>query len=497
MPTIRPSAHAITLAAAACSLAALAMFVAPAISLLGYRWDWSPDEGLTLDYGRRVLEAPGTLYAKSAVPFPSAWGPVLPVVVAPAVATTAPLFAARVIAMAWTAATAAGVFVLVRRQGQWPAALAASALALADLDLAFFHLILRPDGLLVTLWTWAAVALLPLRLERGADRLSTSRLVAGSVLLLVAVLVKAAAAVHGAPLALGWLLVDRRSAFRLLATLAAGGGAAVALLQWATDGGFLWVSGLWGHHDFVPGQTAFLLGYVALRAWPLLLLALVGFLLARRAGAAPERDSGLLLALGALLILPALGKFGASWNYLLPFLAALAVLAGRFFARVGASTGVGALLLSGVALGTAATSRFPLPSAEDERTARSFYAMVTSITARAQAPILALRPELAYFLVGQPTEAEGSGFESLVAHDVAGTRSVLEGVRARRYGLVVVMWNFPSTEEWVTALGAGYERIAVCSLGYYFGRFDARIFSRADLAVRVRPPEDSRCGASL
>lgn len=498
MSTTRPSGRATALAAAACSFAALLMFVLPALSLLRYPWDWGPDEGLSLDYGRRVLEAPATLYAKSAVPFPSAWGPVLPLAMAPAVASPAPLLAARLIALAWTAAGAGAIYVLVRRGGSRPLALAAAALSLSRLDLSFFHLILRPDGLLVTLWLWAAVALLPLRLERGADRLSSRRLVAGTVLLVLAGLVKATALLHGAPLVLGWLLVDRNSAVRLIVALVAAGSATVALLQWATAGGFLWVSALWGHHAFMPGQALFLVLYVALRVWPILLLAVAGFVLARRAGGAPHRDPPLLLVLGALLILPALGKFGASWNYLLPLLAALVVSAGRFFAlaRIAApSRETGALILSAVALAMAATSRVPLPSAEDERTARTFYALVKALAARSQAPILALRPELAYFLVGQPTEAEGSGFESLALEGVPGTGLVLDRLRSRHYGLVVVMWNLPSTPEYVSAMAAGYEKIAVCSLGYYFGRFDAGIYARSDLRARVGLPEDTRCRA--
>ena len=498
MSTTRPSGRAVTLLALACSLAVFAMFAWPAGSLLRYPWDWAPDEGLSLDYGRRVLEAPAALYAKSAVPFPSAWGPVLPVVMAPAAASSAPLLTARLIALSWTVAGALAVFVLVRREGSRALALATSALALGNLDLSFFHLILRPDGLLLALWLWAAVALLPRRLERSADRLSAPRIAAGCVLLLLAALVKMTAVLHGAPLVLGWLLVDYRSAARLVAALVATGGLAVFALQWATSGGFLWVTFLWGHHSFIAGQTLFLLLYVLIRAWPIVVLVLVGVLAARRAGHAPHGESAWLLVAGALLIVPALGKFGASWNYLLPLVAALAVAAGRLLATAVTPSlprDAGALAVAAVAVAVAAVSHFPLPSAEDERTAASFYSMVTAISARAQAPILALRPELAYFLVGQPTEVEGSGFESLAADGVPGTELVLDRLRGRRYSLVVVMWNIPTTPQWIEALGTGYAKVASCSLGYYFGRFDARLFARSDLGVRVQPPGDTRCRA--
>ncbi len=72
---------------------------------------------------------------------------------------------------------------------------------------------------MTTLWLWAAVALLPRRLERGADRLTPTRAIGGSALLLAAVLTKPTAVLHGALLVLGWPLVDIRSALALIARL--------------------------------------------------------------------------------------------------------------------------------------------------------------------------------------------------------------------------------------------------------------------------------------
>ncbi len=101
---------------------------------------------------------------------------------------------------------------------------------------------------MTALWLWAAVPLLPRALERGKDALSAGRLAAGTALLLAAVLVKPTAVLHGAPLVLGWFLVDRRSAWRLVGAMSATGLAALGALQVATGGGFLWVNRLWTLH---------------------------------------------------------------------------------------------------------------------------------------------------------------------------------------------------------------------------------------------------------
>src|SRR5678815_5055098 len=117
---------------------------------------------------------------------------------------------------------------------------------MAPRDFSVWLLLVRVDGLMIALWLGAAVALLPRSLEPGSDALSTRRLSWGAALLLAAVLAKPTAAVHGAPLVLGWFLVDRRSAWRLSAVMLVAGLAALAILQLATSGGFLWTMRLWG-----------------------------------------------------------------------------------------------------------------------------------------------------------------------------------------------------------------------------------------------------------
>ena len=183
----------------------------------------------------------GSLFARSFVPYPAAYGPGVPALLAPlATLGSGMLPASRLLALCWTAVSAFAVYLLARRAGGQAAGLSAAALSLAALDVSFWSMLVRADGPMLALWLLAAVALLPTSLRRGSDRLSWGRIAAGSVLLVAGTLTKATAVVHGAPFVLGWLLVDRRTAARLTLTVAAVGAGALALVQWATGGGYLW-----------------------------------------------------------------------------------------------------------------------------------------------------------------------------------------------------------------------------------------------------------------
>ncbi len=468
-------------------------------ALLRYPWDWSPDEGLSLDYSRRLLEAPATLYARQVVPSPAAYTPLLPLLLAPFVgATENPLFGARLLAAGWTLGIAVATYLLVRRRARPPLALLCAALALASRDVSFWYVLVRVDGLMIALWLWAATVVLPDRLFPGADRLSWRRTAGGVLLLMASVLAKPTAALHATPLVLGWFVVDRPSAWRLTAALGGAGLATLGLLQWATGGGFLWVMGLWAVHPFQTGlasrlATAFLvtnLGFVV--------YLLLGFLAARRLGRRASWDGAWLLLAGGLLILPGLGKSGASWNYLLPALLAIVVLAGRFWGDVeGTPEGsrvrgqAPAILLgASLAVGSLLARPFPLPSPADEATARAFYGTVRE---RGR-PILATRPDYAYFLVHQPVEAEGSGLPYLVAAKVPGTATLLERIRRQEYRLVVVLPHFwPNDRDFEEALVRHYEFAGICSLGYYYGRSDFVLLFPRGGGGRFAAPEGTRC----
>lgn len=487
------------------SLVVLALFVTSAARLVAYPWDWSPDEGLYLDWGRRAALDPGSLYARSFVPYPAVYGPGLPALLAP-LAPLGPgmLAGARVMALGWTLAWAFAVFVMVRRAAGAPSGLAAAALSLAAQDVVFWSMLVRPDGPTLALWMLAAIPLLPARLARGSDRLGGWRIACGSALLVAAVLTKPVAAIQGAPLVLGWLLVDRRGALRLALAVGALGLLALALLQAATDGSFLWLQRVWSFHGSEPGLRELILWHSLDRMWPYLALAGLALAIAirRRRFGLVLSESAWLLVGGALLVIPLLSKYGASWNYLVPLVPALVVLAGRTLGRApdaaaprhGGRGVQAAALLAAAAVALVATRPFPLPTPLDRLAADTLYAFVAEHTRRSGGPILATRPELAYLVAGQAVEMEGSGFETLVRARAPGTERVLERLRGGVYTLLVQLHELPAERGFAEAAARGYVHAGGCNLSYYFGTAPVHLFTRRDLPLHMTPPSGSRCG---
>ncbi len=484
--------------AVAGSLAVMLAYLLKAGVLVTYPWDWSPDEGLYLDHARRLVEAPAALNGRSFVPFPSAYGPVLLLLLAPAAsAAEGALFLARLVALGWTLVITACVYVLVRRTAPRLLALAAAALSLVPFDLTFWHMLVRPDGPMLAFLLLAAIPLLPAALASGADRLSPSRIGAGTALLLAAVLAKATAVLHGAPLVLGWLLVDRRGGVRLVLVLGAAGLAALGLVQWLTDGAFLWVNSVWSYHPTQPLlPLAVLLDFLR-PGWPLVALFLATL------AAAPDRkavlrDGATLLLIGAAIVLPFTTKSGASWNYLVPAIPFLAVATARAWARGDTLLGLpgapaGAGLLAGVALLLALLRPFPVPTAADERTARDFYAYVADVAHKGAAPILAMRPEFAYYHVHQPVEMEGSCFSYLARGGAPGSEIVERRLAEARYSLVIWMWPLPDTGTYRDSTARHYVPAGECRLGYYFGEVSATLLPRRDLQQPLVPEAGARC----
>jgi hypothetical protein len=310
---------------------------------------------------------------------------------------------------------------------------------------------------------------------------------------LAAVLVKPTAVLHGAPLVLGWFLVDRRSAWRLVGAMGAGGLAILVALQASTSGGFLWVQRLWTLHPTDPALPAAIVARFAALAWPVLLLALATFLGAWAARGRPHREPAVLLLFGGLAIAPLMGKQGAAWNYLLPFFAATVVTACRW----GSGFRAWPVAASALAVALAATRPFPVPTARDEATARAFYGFTQEVQSRSGGPFLVTRPDLVYFLAGQAAEVEGSSFLHLAAAGAPGTEDVLERLEERRYALVVWTWPLPNSARWTSALLRGYDRVGECRLGFYYGApFPSHLALRRDVAVRFEPPPGTRCAAA-
>ncbi len=157
---------------ASASLLVVLVYVAYAWELVSYPWDWSPDEGLYLDFARRLLDAPGSLYNERGVPVPAIYGPLFPALLAPVVRLANPLAAARVLTLAFTLLGALAVGALIRRRAGVLWASAGAALYLAIFDIASWFMLVRIDTPLLALWLWSAVLLLPRELRAGADRLS-------------------------------------------------------------------------------------------------------------------------------------------------------------------------------------------------------------------------------------------------------------------------------------------------------------------------------------
>jgi len=481
----------------AASLLAIFVYVAYAWELVRYPWDWSPDEGLYLDYARRLLNAPASLYNDRGVPLPAMYGPLQPALLAPAVRMAHPLAAARVLTLLCTLFGAIALGALIRRRANLLWATAGAALYLAIFDISSWFTLVRVDAPLVTLWLWSAVLLLPEELRAGADRLSRARIAGGTAILLAAALAKPTAVVHGLPLVLGWFWVDRRSAWRLTVTMVVSGLAIVALLQMLTGGDFLSTNLLWRLHRSESGLLTKILTDFTLRTWPLLLLALVAGIAARLAKVHPLRDPVWLLLLGGLLILPMSNKGGACWNYLLPLYAALVVAAARWAARASATGGAWSALgpagMAGLALVLAATQSFPLPTEFDEAASRTLYDFTQAVHRKVGGPFLVSSPDLVYFLAGQTTEIEGTSFKELAQGNAPGVRDVLTRLEQGRYTLVVETWSLPEEPEWQNALHRNYRPLGACRIGTYFTGYDSRLYARRDLPIAFTPPPGVRC----
>lgn len=489
------------LVAAATAVVGFVAYLANAAALIAYPWDWSPDEGVALDFARRLLLAPATLYPGRAVPVPDGYGPVTWALLAPVVATfDAPIHAARVVALGWTLAATAAAYVLIRRQADAVSALLGAALILVPMQESFRLMVLRPDGLLLALWLWSAVLLLPPRLERGAARLGWQASVLGAGLIVLGVLTKPVMVLLGLPMVVSWLLVDAKSGWRLARLLAGIGLSTLLLVQVLSGGGYLAVVQLWASHPYSLAHLVGLLRDFALGQAPLLLWAVAAAAWAWSRGRPAWRDGAMPLWLGALLVVPTLAKYGSSSVYLLPLLAATAVLGARLLAAgagtsaSGRARALGAVATAMVALWFVAQSRFPLPSREDRVTGDVFYGTLRGLVRERGGPLLAMRPEYAYFHVGQATELEGSSFFFLTAEHASGTADVFQRVAERGYTVVLGSTRFLAKDRALfDSIRSRYVPFAGCHLGFYFGTEPTILLAPKDRPVAFSAVPGARC----
>ncbi len=334
---------------------------------------------------------------------------------------------------------------------------------------------MRPDALLVTLWLWAAVAVLPGELRRGGEALSSSRIAWGSPLLVAMLFCKPSGLVLAGPLVLAWLWVDRGSALKLAGVVAGLAGLAVLILTLLSQGGYLQVASLWRFHGLVRGQATRLVTQFVTGAAPVLVLLAFGMARAASRRRGLWRDPALALCAGGLAIYPALGKAGVTINSLLPLFLAVVVMAGRSWGgrtaageRSGESLGTAALVV--VTLGYLLFRPVRLPLLEDRLTSQSFYGYVEALSRIQARPALALTPDYVYFRLHQPVEMHGSSFPDLWAAGVPGIETLRGRIEEGAYGVVVLVPHYlPEDGNLRRALLARYRQVADCRLGFYYG----------------------------
>lgn len=486
---MRPS-RAVAVAALCTAATAALIYAAGAAMLLRYPYEWDPSEGGGLEGAWRLLHAPAQLYPHgTVVPHPFPLPPLYALLHVPLlVVAGADLRGPRALSLLLLVATLAAMYTLVRRAGaSRTLALVAAATLLAPLGDSFWLSLARVDGLMIALLAWAAVVGLPPTLARGGGTLSLGRALATGALLVLACLAKPSAAVHGAPLVLAWALVDARSFARLCAATLAIGLGVTGALQWATHGGFVEANRLWLAHGQSGRQTLeltrlFVETHAALIA---ALVVVVG--IAWYKGARPLSDPTWALWLGGAAGIALLGKFGAWTSYLLLWVAAFGVLAGRL-GRVHETAALGAMAVA-ILVGLV-RFQFPVPTGQDRVSA----AYLASVVRARGAPILCGKLESLYAAVGQPEEIEADGFPWLVREHAPGIERIFERLVAEQYRTVVVHPHvLPLPAQRV--LSARYVPVGACDIGFWHATYRYSIWvPRADAAaVAFDPPPGAAC----
>jgi hypothetical protein len=463
----------------ASALMSLGMFAVHAFDLATYPWDWDPGEWGTFDSALRLLNSGPPLYPRdTVVPIPQTYGPTLAVLLLPILALgKTPYFAGRLLMLGIALSISLAAYLLVRRRSSRAVASACASLILAPFDQSFWYVLVRVDAVMIALWLWAAVLALPPSLRPSRESLSWRRACLAGFVLALAALTKATAIVLGATMIGGWMLVNRRLAWRLAVGTAAAGGVLVLLLQALTRGGFLPTLLLQRHLPYRAEQIASLLAEALRFNWEAvaLFIAALGWCLWRRDGR--WRDGAWVLWAAGPTMLPFLGKIGAVFNYLLPFFAGQAILLGRLLdednpADVAAARRIALrdLALAAAVAGIALTHPFPSPDAQDRITSQTFFRFVKT----RGAPVLAAQPECTYGEIGQPVEVEHTDFMSYLRAGLPGTAGVVHRVRAQSYRLLV------GNQQDMRFEGAPYRNVGFCDLRFYYGLARLSLFVPKD-----------------
>ena len=358
---------------------------------------------------------------------------------------------------------------------------------------------------MVALWLAAAAVLLPPRRSSAGPRTRSppAGWPPGPPLLLAAVLVKPTAVLHGAPLVLGWFLVDRRSAWRLVAALAASGLAALGRCSCATGGGFLWATPPLGPAPRRPSRARRSCRSCASArsVWPILVLALGRLRRGRpRRGASPARAGAAAAGRGA-------GRRAPPWASTAPrgttsspsrgpgrgdrlVVGAAARRPGRGAGAAVATPAVGAL----VASCSRRPGVFPLPTAarRGDRPAPST-ASRSDVSRGGRAARFLVEPARPRLLPRQAARRD-RGLELPHAGPPAPPApSASRPASSAPYSLVVGTWPL-APRPLAEARQTGYRYVGACRLGFYFGPVLTRVYVRRDLPFTLPASQGARCG---
>ena len=402
-----------------------------------YPFDWGPDDGMALDWAARLLHDAASLYPNPAQlsPTPEMYGPGLPAVLAPLwLIQQPPLLLARLLMFGLLGLSWVAMYAIARRGARVSLAAAAGALALARGDWVVFLLTVKADGLALALWAVASWVVLPRRLERGSETLSWTRIVAAGLLLVAGCATKPTVAIVGAPLVLGWFVVDRTSALRLSFVLALLGATVVLWLQWISGGGYLLTmlqltQHPWRPANFLTIPWRFVVAQLAAVTFALLPLFF------KRVRTSALQPGAVLFAAGGLAMVLLLGKHGAFQSYLMPLLFGLVAWGACLWERLAPK--MAAPITAAAALAITLLHPIPTPDQEAKNSAAAFYGFIDQVVQPAGSRILALRPAWAYLSTGTPLEVDGVSFGYFAESRDPKAEPVLKRIAAAEYDIVV------------------------------------------------------------
>ena len=441
--------RAARVAAAACAVAAVLLYVAVALARIGYPFELEWMEGASADHVARVLQG-RTLYPPPSLEFVPMNYPPLYSFVAAGVArvTGLGLFPLRLVSFLASLGGLAALFVIARREtGTVQGGLLAMGLLAATYRLSGAWLdIARVDSLFLFLLLTA------IALAQGGDE---AEQIAGGVCLALAFMTKQSA-VAAVPVMLVWLLPGRRRTAFVVTAVTASALVTLLLHRVYGDWYYYYVYELPARHAWSARLGLSFVARDLLRPLPVAcVLALVPAWLAwRRRGANGPGDAVFLyaLAIGCVGISALARMQPGGWNnVLLPGYAALALLFAVGAERL-ARTPAGVWLAAACILQLLVLAYDPgkqLPSARDRAAGDTLVTRLAAIRGDVWLPYHGYLATLA----GKRSYAHIWGVDDVIDHDPrrgpALRADVVDALRRRRFSAVVMESDMIETKSWL------------------------------------------------